>query len=299
MEMHQEKPKLENPRFYSVWLASRKFATFRSLIFSVSICMFAAIPEVMAKLPEVDAVYYGRLFHEDTTPLFSSAEQAITLIAEVEGTEIAQFALPVNGSNSYRLNIPMDDGQDPRIPGAARAGETLRIFLKNGSVANSKVQVQETTITPFALSSERGDVERTDLSVAISITTVTGTDAAYEAWLASFPSPPENFGNPGVDSDGDGVEDFDEFIAGSDPLDSSDKLVVKIENRDEINNVSTLRYGPVTAGRRYQILCCSDLENWTEVNTEPIIPEESAESALYDHVTDSTSMFYILEVSID
>lgn len=66
---------------------------------------------------------------------------------------------------------------------------------------------------------------------------------------------------PGADSDGDGISNRDEFLAGTNPIDSSSALRTSIEN----TQLGTLLAWNSQPGGLYQIQASSDLVTWNDV----------------------------------
>ncbi len=65
-----------------------------------------------------------------------------------------------------------------------------------------------------------------------------------------------------TDTDGDGMPDYAEFIAGTDPTNPSSKFVVL----GATNSVNTIQFQwAAVPGRSYQVLASSNLLSWTPV----------------------------------
>lgn len=76
----------------------------------------------------------------------------------------------------------------------------------------------------------------------------------------------------GGDSDGDGVGDRDEQIAGTNPRNAA-SLPSGVFSF--ANNGGTFRYGPITPGRTYVVESSPDLTTWSRVNpTSPAVLKE-------------------------
>jgi hypothetical protein len=77
----------------------------------------------------------------------------------------------------------------------------------------------------------------------------------------------ESFGaapcDPGDDPDGDGLSNYAEFMAGTDPTDHRSTLTISGIDRDVVDDVTVLAWESVL-GRKYQLFYCDSIEdgNW-------------------------------------
>ncbi len=73
------------------------------------------------------------------------------------------------------------------------------------------------------------------------------------------------YGNPaGTDTDQDGMSNYAEFVAGTDPTNSASKLVLTIQSQP--NRLLRLEWTTVP-GRSYQVLSSTDLMSWTPLTS--------------------------------
>lgn len=244
-----------------------------------------------SKLPELDAVYFGRILQNTTEPVVPNLADQVAVVAKLDGVEIARATLNP-GSSQYLLKIPLDDGVNPRLAGTARFHERVRIYLLKTS-DNSEHEVTE-SVSGLYISSVKGDVRAMDLRIPGDLGLPPGPSAdALSQWATGFGLNPLSITQIS-DFDSDGVTDLDEYTSDTNPNDNQSKLQV-IETIHN-NGVTSIRYGPVRVGRLYRIYFSATMADgsWTEIGSAS--PTENAVDRWIDHVTTVNPGFYEIKV---
>ena len=119
--------------------------------------------------------------------------------------------------------------------------------------------------------------------------------ATYEEWRAANFEPDEDpAGAPGMDPDGDGRTNEDEFLAGTAPLDGTSALRPSLTREGE---VVTLNFA-LPANRSFRIDVSDDLEQWTpwDIPGNQGLPVGGGTLEISQPVADALK-FFRLEVS--
>lgn len=257
-----------------------------------------------AKLPEPDAVFWGTVKHLTSSDLNPVQSNEISVVARIViggviGDLVGQTVL-APGQNSYLLRIPMDDGREPRLTGAVRGGEKIRLFVRN--IRKSPVlefESDQTEASIITVAGQRGTVTATNLSVNEDLEPGAPLMARFVQWRAGFGGAPP--ANPaGIDTDGDGASDLTEYLADTDPTSATSKFQA-IEIRHG-NTVDSIRFGPVRLARRYTIFSSPNLDrpDWQPVGTLRITTP--APDAWFDHVIPGgtgAKLFYRVAVDVE
>ena len=224
--------------------------------FGSSLALAACV--AAARVPEPDYVLYGSVYHFGTQPLTASYTGQILIKAVVNGATLATATLlPGNGS-AFELRVPLDDGASPRLPGTAKAGDKVRVYLRNVSEGVERettesigVFLLDSANRGFLIPSDRGTV----LAQNFSITENLRPD---DSDLDGMPDVIESANglNPGLndaaaDKDGDGASNLDEFFAGTDPDDNQDYFGLLSSRVEGARLFATI--GPIKLGKRYHV----------------------------------------------
>lgn len=255
--------------------------------------VLSSAPQVSAKLPELDAVYWGTVAHNGNQVITPGASGQVLVIARAGGVIVAQTALPA-GQSTYVLKVPLDDGVNPRIDGTLRFGETIKVYVRNVATS-SEYEASQTRTTPFSISSVKGDVQVQNLSIPEDLGAVNGIAGAYAMWRLRYPGLGSNPNDGALDRDGDGVTNFEEFVTDTDPTDPKKRFrIIEITRAVDVN---TIRYGPVRLGRLYEIFSSPSLTSgiWTKLGE--FSPSADAETRGFDHLAPA-QQFYRVQVSV-
>lgn len=251
-----------------------------------------------AKRPDPDRVYWGVVKHKGTTAVLPAFQGQVMVRVRLGGVLIEESAMQA-GQDGYVLKVPMDDGVEPRLPATARGGEGIKIYLRNTETGD-EFEVDQTEAGAEVLSATKGHVEAINLTIDQDLGTPGGVMAQYAQWAAPYESTAGVLGllrDGAKDQDGDGMPNFAEFLANTDPLSPLDRLrIIRFTHSRGVNNIV---FGPVHLGRRYRIYCSETLGpgDWTEVGAR--VPGRTDASEFFDHVSSQPRLFYKVGVELE
>jgi hypothetical protein len=160
---------------------------------------------------------------------------------------------------NYRLEVPMDSGTAPDLyqPTALRPFFQYRLKVIIGQTVYLPIEMAGN----FALIGRPSEKTRIDLTLGVDSdgdglpdSWEQGLIAIYGGTLASI--------NPNDDSDGDGISNLDEYLAGTYAFDPADGFRLTLTSATA--GVSALEFLAIR-GRNYTIQSSSDLQQWTPV----------------------------------
>lgn len=260
--------------------------------------LLITVTSASAKRPDLDAVFWGNLTHNDTTPLRPGYLGQIVVSAWVDGVKLAELAVPPSADpnpSRYVIKVPLDDGVDPQLPGTARAGDRVKIRVRNVDL-DVEYEVNETeNITGLSIPAIKGTVVTQNLSLDQDLGGVLPVMAQFAVWRAEIDFQPDIL-DPDSDADNDGVSNFDEFLANTDPRSGSAHLHIRQVRRGQ--GINSLRFGPVKHNRTYQLLASPTLQEGDWQTVAEISPSEDADALWQDHLTLQQPLFYRVEVRL-
>lgn len=253
---------------------------------------------VHGKLPELDSIFYGTVYHNITDELVAGSE-TIVVEARLNGVVIAVSILP-DFSGKYVLKVPIDDGIDPRLPGAARRGERVFVSVRNLSrdPVLEEESIESSSSSGFPLPLEKGRIVNQNLTLAGDLGG-SMVAPAFKNWANDNGLGSGDIDEiAGEDTDGDGRSNMDEFLAGTDP--NSALSYFSLMDVVRANQSSFLQFGPIIPDRTYTIFRSRDLTvaNWTPVGT--VSPGVQAAHFWFgDPSPGEASLFYRIGIEIE
>lgn len=260
-----------------------------------------------AKVPEPDTIVCGTLRTSGASgvAVHSGGFNKIRVQAVVNGEVLSSTELS-STTNSFVLRIPMDDGVSPRIPGTAKSSDLVKVVVVNeteGIVA----ETQETQMENLEIPEERGSVIPVDFRVDSSILGDDPDGNGYpDSWKLLYATSsfagvrPLMLGvnDSNQDNDGDGLTNFGEYVAGTDPLDPQSTFSVK--NLIVTPDLVSVRFGPIVEDRLYSLLYRKSLspqDDWKVVDQYRAM--KSVDETTWESVPQQgASGFYSLRVEL-
>lgn len=211
-------------------------------------------------IPIPDHVVYGTIAMGNLAVTNSAAFGNVTVEARrsSDGFLLATYRMgskSAQGPFYYVLRVPMEEGDTIPISGV-RAEDSLVVTVRRSGI----LELSSPTFQPAS-----GQPRRLDFGLPID----TNGNAVPDTWEES------NLGKPtldlGGDSDGDGVSDGDEYVAGTGPNDGQQVLWLGIRSTSpesvEVTFLAVAAQGAGFEGRRryYSLESSTDLVSWESV----------------------------------
>lgn len=208
---------------------------------------------VSAYPPALPHTFYGMIRDELGNPL---TEGASIILESASGVKVfgVVSGLLEPGVN-YRLSVPLDAGLTSAAyrPTALNPRAPFKIRVKIGAATFLPIEMSH----DFAQMGEPG--KRTLLNLTLGEDR--NGDGLPDAWQRRINADLSKV-SPGGDSDGDGMSNLDEYLAGTYAYDSKSGFILTIVRSE--NDVPVLEFTAIN-GRGYALHGSSDLENWSPV----------------------------------
>lgn len=268
------------------------------------ILIFAALCGAAASaIPQSPLITYGMIRDEYGNPLKGSAALTLKLVKAdaPDGRIYDERAVGETGypGMNYRLSLEIDSS-GPSRPYAVIEGTEMRIKFFIGG------EEQPATPSPVFAVPKNGAAQRKDYSLGEDLDG-DGIPDAWEEWVLSIDGRPSDAAaiaafKPGDDSDGDGMSNRQEFLAGTDPFLATDLLAITHFVKTGAGDRTEIRFTTVP-GRTYRVLTAETLENptWNPVATSRMADGATAyetysgtgrEITLYVDAAESDSAFF-------
>lgn len=234
------------------------------------ILAFAALGAAAAcAIPQAPLITYGMIRDEYGNPLKGSSALTLKLVKAdaPDGQVYASTSVGETGypGMNYRLSLEIDSS-GPSRPYAVLEGTEMKIkFLIGG-------EEQSVTPSPVFAVPTNGTAQRKDYSLGQDADG-DGLPDAWEEWVLSIDGRPYDAAGiaafkPGDDSDGDGMSNVQEFLAGTDPFLDTDLFAITHFVKTGAGNRTEIRFTTVP-GRTYRVVTSDTLENptWNPVAT--------------------------------
>ncbi len=203
---------------------------------------------------------YGLVRDELGNPLNAPGAQ---VLLESEGTSAVRSTISIAAEPgvNYRLNIPLDSGATPDLykPSALRPAVPFRMRVQIGNATYLPIEM----IGVSKLFSRPGESSRVDLTLGID----SDGDGLPDAWELALIAASGGTGTladigPKDDTDGDGLNNLGEYLAGTYAFDPADGFALAIASAG--GGRSLLEFTAIR-GRSYFIQASPDMANWTPV----------------------------------
>lgn len=222
--------------------------------------------------------FVGRI--TDYAHIAYDAEASVEVRAKTsDGTLLAKTTTATGGNSSfnYRLDIPLASRE---LDGHLKTGESVvfEFVDPGGKIYSGLVSGADSTL------GAPGDYRRVDVILATDANHDGVADEyvealAYLMWVNGIAEY-----DPKADSDGDGVSNFDEYIAGTNPFDPTDRFSVREMAIDKgADGYVAFRF-LVNQGRVYSVVTSERLEapevEWVEAPFSVSDPAEALQMRL-------------------
>ena len=235
-------------------------------IFAAALLSTAALA---VSIPQAPVITYGLVRDEYGSPLTSASAATLTLVKEAEPdgrvyarTVVGESAYP---AMNYRLSLEIDsDGPAREYAVVKDTPMRIRCWIEGAA--------QNLTPSPVFATPANGTSQRLDFSI--------GTDAdndgmpdAWESWVLQMAGQAYDAAAiaafaPNADTDGDGMANFQEYLAGTDPFLQTDLL--EITSFRKVNEAGRMEIKFTTVPERtYRLVTTATLSNpeWVPVAT--------------------------------
>jgi uncharacterized repeat protein (TIGR03806 family) len=159
--------------------------------------------------------------------------------------------------------LTLDQAQLLHTPAANNGGNPANRLIVPGSTAHSIVLQRMAATNGFTrmppLATSENDQPNIDLLTQWINSTALATRQTYTQWRTAQSLPTTRQGDPDADADGDGWDNYSEFLAGTSPLDGTSLFKPLISTTGSHVSLSV----PLPANRSAQIETSTDLHTWS------------------------------------
>ena len=228
----------------------------RALVF-MSACLLAST--ISAFPPAPHHLLYGMVRNQWGDPI--NTFPATVFLETPGGTQLrTSLVSGLEPGVNYRVEVPMDSGTaaDLYQPTALKPFFQFRL----------KVQIGQTTYLPIEMAGNFSQIGQPSQKTRLDLTLGVDSDgdglpdaweqsliAAYGGTLASI--------NPNDDSDGDGISNLNEYLAGTYAFDPSDGFRLTLAG---VNAGASVMEFLAIRGRTYSVQASANLQQWTPVS---------------------------------
>ena len=220
----------------------RQNATSRSTItrqlLALSLACGALTTSALAELPAPDNILYGTIALGSQPVTAADTNVVVEARRSIDGPAIASYRMGSEAAMGgfYRLKLKLEELAPVTESDASRAGESLVLVIRN----QSGVQLQ----LPYQIP-ERGHAQRLDFGTTVSDSDNDGLPDVYELSVFGNLNP-----NGTGDQDNDGVNNKDEFTAGTNPNDRNGFFHLTISRSGPVNKLVSF-FAVTAAGAGY------------------------------------------------
>jgi hypothetical protein len=189
----------------------------------LAVCYFLGIPtQAVASLTAPDNVIYG-LAAMGTNEITASQTEFAIEARRTNGLVVARYRMgdQTDIGNFYQLSIPVEETAPAVSPCSLMLAEPFILVLTSNSIPLA---------TKALAIVERGSIQRLDFG-ALAVTPLSG----YELWALVHGL---NLSSQADDSDGDGISNLQEFIAGTSPTNASSLFLLRIAQTNQLAAIS-------------------------------------------------------------
>jgi hypothetical protein len=244
---------------------------------ALAVCLAAGfyVPAVWAYPPAPHHLIYGVVRDEAGNCI--DVDQAEVVLVTDAGTRItAPILQGLEPGLNFKLPIPMDSGitGDLYRPTALHPTVPFRLQVRIGQILYLPIEMKG----DYARIGAPGERTRVDLTLGEDSDGDGLPDAWERALLAGLKSNQTLAGiNPEGDADGDGLNNLNEYLAGTYAFDNHDGFALKIASHS--GQTVRLEFMAIR-GRTYWVQGSSDLVTWTKA--EFLVVGDSADSPPVD-----------------
>lgn len=238
----------------------------------ISLTILLQAPLTMFAYPPAPSIVIKGLIKDTFGDRWSIQDCEVVLFSEGEEFVKAPVLIDYTSETNYQLSIPFDSGikVSNYRPTALRPYSDITLQVRLGSDLYLPIEMS----APIQLT-EAGAILRIDLTIGED-TDQDGLPDLWEEWQLSemgiYRGDPRyslSLIAPDGDSDGDGVSNYIEYIAGTYAMDSTDRISLVIKEKlDNLNLIGMEFLG--IKGRIYWIEASEDMKTWAPIGFAPV-----------------------------